>query len=277
VALAARQWPGDPARVRKEADRIRAARPTAVNLAWGVDRALARLTQGPQAVLEEALRLLEEDAAINRRIGERGARYLSELGLDRVTVLTHCNTGALATVEWGTALGVVHRLHDEGRLDEVFATETRPLLQGARLTAWELGEMGVRYRLVADSAAATVLARHLADVVIVGADRVVANGDVANKVGTYPIALAARRAGIPFVVAAPESTIDSATPSGADVQIEMRDPEEITSLGGVRTAPRDARALNFAFDVTPADLVEAIITDRRVIRPARGERPDRPE
>ncbi|MEV0675285.1 S-methyl-5-thioribose-1-phosphate isomerase [Actinosynnema sp. NPDC050436] len=255
VALAARGG-GD---VRAEAARLRAARPTAVNLAWGVDRVLARLEHGPAAVLAEAVHVLEDDVRRNRELGLRGARWLVErLGRTPVNVQTHCNAGALACVEWGTALGVVRALRDAGALGHVYVDETRPLLQGSRLTAWELAGMGVPHTVVVDSAGPTVIARGLADAVVVGADRIAANGDVVNKIGTYPLALAAARAGIPFVVAAPESTIDPATPDGARVEIEVRDPAEV--VGDRATA-----ALNYAFDVTPADLVSAIITDERTI------------
>ena len=164
-------------------------------------------------------------------------------------------------------------MHERGSLVSVTADETRPLLQGARLTAFELVEMGVEHRIVVDGAGASVIARGLADAVVVGADRIAANGDVANKIGTYPLALAAARAGIPFVVAAPESTLDPATASGDDIEIEERSPDEILGVGAGRVAPAGSAALNLAFDVTPADLVTAIVTERRVIRPAAGERP----
>ncbi|MFL6125054.1 S-methyl-5-thioribose-1-phosphate isomerase [Actinophytocola sp.] len=246
---------------------LRTARPTAVNLAWGVDRALAELPEGEDAVLAAALDLLESDAARNRAIGERGADFLARQGGAPLAVQTHCNAGALACVEWGTALGVVRSLHERKLLRHVYVDETRPLLQGARLTTWELAGMGVEHTLVVDSAGPSVLARGLADAVVVGADRITANGDVVNKIGTYPLALAAARAGLPFLVAAPESTVNPALASGADVEIEVRDGREV--LGGLP----DTRTLNLAFDVTPADLVTAIVTEDRLVRPARGERP----
>ena len=211
-------------------------------------------------------------------MGERGADLLTELctrpvaGDAGLTIHTHCNAGALATVDWGTALGVVRTLHDRGRVARVYADETRPLLQGARLTAWELDRLGIDYRVLVDGAGASVIARGLVDAVIVGADRVAANGDVANKVGTYPLALAAARAGIPFVVAAPESTVDAATPDGAAIEVEDRSDDEVVAVLGMSVAPAGARALNPAFDVTPADLVTAIVTEARVVRPAQGER-----
>jgi methylthioribose-1-phosphate isomerase/methylthioribulose-1-phosphate dehydratase len=273
VALAARLYAGDPARVTAAAAAIRKARPTAVNLAWGVDRALGRLDQGADAVVTEALAVLEEDVTCNRALSERGAQWLMQHVAGPVAVQTHCNAGALACVEWGTALGVVRALHERGALGHVYAAETRPLLQGARLTVWELAQMNIAHTLVVDSAAATVLARGLAKAVVVGADRVTANGDVVNKVGTYPLALAAAQAGVPMVVAAPESTIDLSTAAGEDVEIEIRGADEITGWGDVKVAPDGTDTLNYAFDVTPAALVTAIVTERRVILPAMGERP----
>lgn len=270
VALAARAEPG-----RRDGDvaALRAARPTAVNLAWGVERALARMAEGPDAVLAEALAVLAEDPVRNRALGERGADWLAERVVGPIAVHTHCNAGSLACVEWGTALGVVRSLHERDRLRHVYVDETRPLLQGARLTAWELAHLGIPHTLVVDSAGPTVLARGLADAVVVGADRIAANGDVVNKIGTYPLALAAARSGVPFVVAAPESTIDPSTASGDQVRIEVRDAAEIVSFGGAAVAPGGTQTLNLAFDLTPADLVTAIVTEDRVIRPALGERP----
>jgi methylthioribose-1-phosphate isomerase len=255
VALAARQGGDVPA----AAARLRAARPTAVNLARGVDRALARLGEGPDAVLAEARAVLDEEAAACRAIGERGADLLAPGRPLRL--LTHCNTGWLAAVEWGTALGIVTVLHERGQVEHVYADETRPLLQGARLTAWELAALGVDHRVVVDGAAPSLISRGLVDAVLVGADRIAANGDVANKVGTYPLALAAARAGVPFVVAAPESTVDKDTPAGADIEIEERDPAEVAA----------GPAYNPAFDVTPADLVTAVVTERRTVRPSEGD------
>lgn len=256
----------EPAYRDRDLAALRAARPTAVNLAWGVDQVLAKLPDGEDAVLAAAIEILESDAARNRALGERGADWLADLIDGPIAIQTHCNAGALACVEWGTALGVVRSLHLRNRLRHVYVDETRPLLQGARLTAWELADMGVDHTLVVDSAGATVLARGLAQAVVVGADRITANGDVVNKIGTYPLALAAARAGVPFLVAAPESTVDPALASGADVEIEVRDGREI--LGGLPDTP----TLNLAFDVTPADLVTAIVTEDRLVRPATGER-----
>ena len=255
VALAARR--GDD--VPGAAGRLRTARPTAVNLGRGVDRALARLADGPDAVLAEARAILDEEAKACRAIGERGADLLQR---DRpLRLLTHCNTGWLAAVEWGTALGIFTVLHERGQVEIVYADETRPLLQGARLTAWELAAQRIDHRVVIDGAAPSLIARGLVDAVVVGADRIAANGDVANKIGTYPLALAAARAGIPFVAAAPESTVDAGTPTGESIEIEERDPAEVAA----------GPACNPAFDVTPADLVTAVVTERRIVRPAGGE------
>jgi methylthioribose-1-phosphate isomerase len=255
VALAASNGENVP----EAAAKLRTARPTAVNLAWGVDRVLARTSH--EAMIAEARHILEDDVRRNSDLGHRGAQWLIDRIGPRVNVHTHCNAGALACVEWGTALGVVRALQERQALGHVYLDETRPLLQGARLTAWELAQMGAQHTVVVDSAGPTVIARGLADAVVVGADRIAANGDVVNKIGTYPLALAAARAGIPFVVAAPESTIDQATPSGADVEIEIRDAAEILHPD----SPDATGALNYAFDVTPADLVTAIVTDERII------------
>ena len=255
VALAAQRGNDVPG----VAGRLRTARPTAVNLGRGVDRALARWADGPDAVLAEARAILDEEAKACRAIGERGADLLQR---DRpLRLLTHCNTGWLAAVEWGTALGIVTVLHERGQVEIVYADETRPLLQGARLTAWELAAQRIDHRVVVDGAAPSLIARGLVDAVVVGADRIAANGDVANKIGTYPLALAAARAGIPFVAAAPESTVDAGTPIGESIEIEERDPAEVAA----------GPACNPAFDVTPADLVTAVVTERRIVRPAGGE------
>jgi methylthioribose-1-phosphate isomerase len=270
--------------VTRAIDRVRCARPTAVNLAWAVDRVARRVDDGDQAVEQEARAVLEEVAGANLGIACRGADLLIELcaqggrGEDAAAgtglrLHTHCNTGALACVEWGTALGVVRALHERGAVARVYADETRPLLQGSRLTAWELDRLGVEYRLVVDAAAPSLIARGLVDAVVVGADRIAANGDVANKIGTYPLALAAHRTRIPFVVAAPESTVDAATQDGSHIDIEDRSGDEVVAWDGRSVAPANARAVNPAFDVTPADLVTAIVTERRVVRPAAGERP----
>ena len=233
-------------------------RPTAVNLRWALDRVLAS-----GDALAEAHRILDEQVEADRRMGELGA-VLFEPG-DRV--LTHCNTGALATGGRGTAAGVLRSAWEGGRLEQVWVDETRPLLQGARLTAWELELEGIPYRVVADAGAGSLMARGLVSRVIVGADRIARNGDVANKIGTYPLAVLAQRHSIPFYVAAPVSTLDPGTPTGADIEIEERDPAEVVELGGHRIAPEGAEAANPAFDVTPAELVTAIVTEAGVLKP----------
>jgi methylthioribose-1-phosphate isomerase len=243
---------------RAAAERIAAARPTAVNLRWAVSRVLA--SRDREA---EALAILEEDVAACRAIGEHGRVELA--GATRI--LTVCNAGRLATAGIGTALGVVYAKAEAGEPVEVFACETRPLLQGARLTAWELADAGIRVTVLPDGAAASLLARGGVDAVIVGCDRVAANGDVANKVGTYPVALAARRHGVPFHVAGPRSTLDPATATGAEIEIEQRDGGEVRAIAGLDvTTP----VWNPAFDVTPAELVTSLITDAGVLRAPYG-------
>jgi methylthioribose-1-phosphate isomerase len=262
VALAART--GDLGRSLDEAAaRLIGARPTAVNLAWGVRRALEARAGGRAAILDAALEIVREDVATNRAIARRGAAFL----VGKRRVLTHCNAGGLAAVEVGTALAVIGALHELEELETVYVCETRPLLQGARLTTWELARSGVPHRLIVDGAAAGLIVGGHVDAVVVGADRIAANGDVANKVGTLGHALAAHRARIPFVVAAPESTFDPGTPNGRSIEIEERDPGEVLAFHGLRTAPTGTRARNPAFDVTPADLVSAIVTERRIIMP----------
>jgi S-methyl-5-thioribose-1-phosphate isomerase len=221
-------------------------------------------------VLAEALRVRDEEIASAEAMAQLGADLVKELCGGAPRLLTHCNTGALATVVGGTALAVVFELHRRGTLAGVVASETRPLLQGARLTAWELGNAGVPFRLAVDSAGPFLMARGEVDAVILGADRICANGDVVNKVGSYAHALGARAAGIPFICVAPESTVDMATPSGDAVEIEDRGAAEIGTIGGVPVAPAGAPAVNPAFDVTPHALVTAIVTDRRVVRLDRG-------
>jgi methylthioribose-1-phosphate isomerase len=268
VALLARQHPHEPSVVREQAERLAAARPTAVNLRWGVTRALSRLDDGPSAVLAEALEVLDHDEQANRQASLRAADLIRGL-CDRrpLRLLTHCNAGRLATVAWGTALGAVRALAEAGDVESVLADETRPLLQGARLTAYELAELAIPYQICADSAAAAAMSLGMVDCVIVGADRIARSGDVANKIGTFSVALAAARHGIPFIVVAPESTVDETIASGADIHIEQRDPAEVTHFAGQSIAPAGAGAFNPAFDITPADLVTAIVTQDRVWRP----------
>jgi methylthioribose-1-phosphate isomerase len=234
---------------RAAADLLRATRPTAVNLGWAIDRVL----EAPDA-LECARQLHRAQDAADRRLAELGAARFAPG--DRA--LTHCNAGALATAGYGTAGGVLRAAWEQGRLSEVWVDETRPLLQGARLTTYELGRAGIPYRLITDSSAGTLIARGLVDRIVVGADRIAANGDVANKVGTYPLAVLAARHGVPFLVAAPLSTVDASTPSGAAIPIEEREAAEVA---------RDLPALNLAFDVTPAELVSAIVTEAGVLEP----------
>ncbi len=272
VALEAKRA-GQPVQsILVDAERIADARPTAVNLRWAVEKVLLAVPHGHDAVVAAAVALMHADVETNLRMTNRGADLIEELCSSKlgagVAIHTHCNTGDLATVEGGTALGVAFRLHERGRLREVIADETRPLLQGSRLTAFELAERNIPYRISADGAGPTCIARGLVDVVLIGADRVAANGDTANKIGSYPLALACKRAGIPFVVVAPESTVDEATANGSDIHIEIRDDREVTHIGNVEVAPPGARAINFAFDVTPADLITAIVTEDRVIRPS---------
>jgi S-methyl-5-thioribose-1-phosphate isomerase/methylthioribulose-1-phosphate dehydratase len=259
----------DERAVRSDAERIVAARPTAVNLERGVRHVLSRLSDGTAAVVDAAVSLLEEDERINRAAARRAAELIRELCPGRqLRLLTHCNTGGLATVGWGTALGAIRELSAAGLVTEVLAGETRPLLQGARLTAWELRAAGIPHRLCVDSAGPAAIAGGLVDCVVVGADRIAANGDVANKIGTYALAVAAARQGVPFVVVAPESTIDDSTPDGGTITIEERPAAEVTHIGGVPLAPEGTNAYNPAFDVTPAELITGIVTERRLLRPA---------
>lgn len=249
-------------------------RPTAVNLFWALERAreTARWAPGPEEAAVRLSRLvdelIEEQQASDRAIADYGAALLPE----GARVLTHCNTGALATGAYGTALGVVRRAHELGKLALVYVDESRPRLQGARLTAWELHRAGVPFRLIVDAAAASLIARGMVDAVIVGADRIAANGDVANKIGTLALAVVARHFGVPFYVAAPLSTFDPETPDGASIRIEERSPDEVLAIGQERVAPEGTAVLNPAFDVTPAELVTALITDAGVVAAPVGER-----
>lgn len=246
--------------------RLNDARPTAINLGWALAR-MRRVLAGAGAdwrrVLEdEAGAIATEDLAANRRMGMLGAALI-ESGS---SVLTHCNTGSLATAGFGTALGVIRAGVAQGRIDRVYAGETRPWLQGARLTAWELQQDGIVPTLIADSAAAHLMRTGAVQWVVVGADRICANGDVANKIGTYPLAIAARHHGVGFMVAAPSSTVDMDTPDGDGIHIEERDAGELFGVGGVRTAAEDIDAWNPVFDVTPHALIDAIVTELGVIR-----------
>ncbi len=251
-------------------DVLHASRPTAVNLFWAIAKMRARLDAlgavppgvAAAALLEAARELCAEDVKLNRAMGEHGAALLG----DGARVLTHCNAGALATAGHGTALGVIRSAVEAGKRIEVYADETRPFLQGARLTAWELAQDGIPVTLIADSAAAFLMSRERIDAVIVGADRVAANGDVANKIGTYPVAVVARRHSIPFYVACPLSTIDVTVATGADIPIEERGAEELMGYRGTRWAPEGVAGMNPVFDVTPAELVTALITEKGIVR-----------
>src|SRR5262245_15112387 len=266
VALAARVRER-PVQVRADAAALRAARPTAVNLAHGVDHALtAYEASGAAAALTAAEAYAAADVAVNRALGAHGAALVT----DGARVLTHCNAGALACVGYGTAVGVIRAAAEMGKAPRVWVDETRPVLQGARLTAWELDRLGIEHTIVVDGAAGSLMARGEVDLVVVGADRVAANGDVANKIGTYQLAVLAHHHRIPFVVAAPRSTIDFATTDGTAIVVEDRPAHEVLTLGGAPTAPRGSGAANPAFDVTPAALVDAIVTEHGVItKPSR--------
>lgn len=278
VALAARQFPPakKPVEFAAAVEQIRTARPTAVNLEKRVSETMAAIRRSSgspaDAALEAAHAIRAEELQSSIKMGELGAYAILDLcGGGPITAMTICNTGGLATVERGTALAVIHRLHELGHLAEAIPLETRPLLQGGRLTTWELDRMGANYRLIVDSAGPFLLGRGAADVVLIGADRIAANGDTANKIGSYSLALGAREAGVPFIVVAPESTVDFETATGAEIEIEDRGPLEVTSVQGHEIATPGSAAINPAFDVTPAKLITAIVTERRVVRLDRGE------
>lgn len=270
VVLAARDryahspatWKQD---IEADLELLARSRPTAVNLFWAIERMrrhLANLSGDPhQALLAEARRIHEEDIAANRRMGALGAALIQ----DRCTVLTHCNTGSLATGGYGTALGVIRAAYAAGHISQVFADETRPWLQGARLTAWELVEDRIPVTLLVEGAAAHLMKQGGVRWVIVGADRIAANGDTANKIGTYSLAILARHHGVKFMVVAPTSTIDMNIASGADIPIEIRSPAEVLTLAGHPVAAEGAQAWNPAFDVAPAELIDAIVTERGVV------------
>lgn len=255
--------------VREAAAELQTTRPTAVNLFWALDRMLevisnddARDHELVRDLTAEAREIYDQDLAANRKMGMYGAVLVPQ----KARVLTHCNAGALATAGYGTALGVIRAAHEQGKVNVVYAGETRPLLQGARLTAWELARDGIDVVLITDSMAATVMARRLVDMVIVGADRIARNGDTANKIGTYALAVLARAHGIPLYVAAPLSTIDLSVKSGDDIPIEERDGTEVTTFAGRQVAPPAIGVFNPAFDVTPAGLISAIITEEGIVR-----------
>ncbi len=276
VALAARAsgaatGEGVLADVETAAKGLAGTRPTAVNLFWALERmtgvARAAATGAPDdlraRLLAEAHAIRDEDVAANRAMGAHGAALVPA----GARILTHCNAGALATAGYGTALGVVRAAHAQGKVARVWVDETRPVMQGSRLTAWELVREGIPHRLIADVAAASLMARGEVDLVVTGADRIAANGDTANKIGTYALAVLARHHGVPFYVAAPFSTIDPALPSGERIPIEERDGAEVRRVGAQQTAPAESPVFNPAFDVTPAELIAAIVTERGVFRP----------
>ncbi|MDO8478886.1 MAG: S-methyl-5-thioribose-1-phosphate isomerase [Candidatus Rokubacteria bacterium] len=275
VVLAARQsaapdGDGLVAELEEAIKGLAATRPTAVNLFWALDR-MRGVAEAHRALpvpalrerlLGEAQAILDEDLAGNKALGAHGAALVPE----RARILTHCNAGALATAGFGTALGVIRAAHEQGRVALVWVDETRPVMQGSRLTAWEMVKEGIPHRLISDVAAGFVMKQGEVDLVIVGADRIAANGDTANKIGTYSVAVLASHHGIPFYVAAPLSTIDPSIPSGAAIQIEERGGDEVRRIGGCQTAPAETPVYNPAFDVTPAELIAGIITERGVFR-----------
>jgi methylthioribose-1-phosphate isomerase len=256
-------------RVRLASDYLAASRPTAVNLFWALERMkrIAKAFRGKggraikEALLKEAMAIRDEDAAMCRHIGDHGQHLVKE----GCGVLTHCNAGGLATAEYGTALAPLYRAHELGRHFRVYADETRPLLQGARLTMWELQQAGIDCTLICDNVAAVVMKEGRVNLVLVGADRIAANGDTANKIGTYGVAVLAKHHGIPFYVAAPSTTFDLSIASGAEIPIEQRGAEEVTHGFGRQTAPAGAKVYCPAFDVTPAELITGIITERGLI------------
>jgi len=276
IALGALQ---SKARTREEllaelsavADTLRGTRPTAVNLFWAIERMLERardtrlagVEEIRQALVAEAQAMADEDVETNRRMGEYGATLIE----DGMNILTHCNTGSLAVVDYGTALGVVRTAHRQGKRIHVYVDETRPFLQGARLTAWELMQEGIPMTLICDDMAGHFMSRGLVDIVLVGADRIAANGDLANKIGTYTLAVLAKENGISFYSVAPTSSIDLSIPSGADIPIEERDPREVTHIQGVPIAPEGVNAANPAFDVTPHRYITGIVTEKGIIYP----------
>lgn len=270
VVLAAMES-SEMAHLSRALDEIRNARPTAVNLMWAVDRMRSLIESNKRApgtvvlrlLKEEAEKIHSEDVAMCAAIGEHGNGLIS----DGMTILTHCNAGPLATTGIGTALAPIFTAHEDGKRIRVYADETRPLLQGARLTMWELMQEGIEATLICDSAAAFLMSRGKIDCVIVGADRIAANGDVANKIGTLSVAIAASHYGVKFYVAAPSSTFDAGTPDGSGIRIEERDPREITHFKKARAAPKSASVYSPAFDITPASLITAIISERGVFKP----------
>jgi methylthioribose-1-phosphate isomerase len=267
----ARDRPGLLRDLETAAHELRAARPTAVNLGWALDRMMRRATDESlrgaddiRAVLAaEAQAMAEEDVAVNKRMGANGASLIR----DGDTILHHCNTGGLAAVDYGTALGAIRCAHEQGKRVHVLVDETRPRLQGARLTAWELQQWGIPFTLIADNAAGHFLRKGRVNVIMFGADRIARNGDVANKIGTYKLAVVGRENGVPVYSVAPTSTVDLALPDGDAIPIEERDPREVTDIGGIRIAPEGIRVANPAFDVTPHRYITGIVTENGIAYP----------
>jgi methylthioribose-1-phosphate isomerase len=258
--------------LEKNIDALRDARPTAVNLAWAVEKIRKHVASGRDAVLAAAQELASEDKQSSTDMGNIGADWLiNKLGAKPLTLLTHCNTGSLATTGTGTALGVVKEMHKRGYIKEVFADETRPLLQGSRLTAWELMKSEIAYRIEPDGAAAMAILSGRIDAALIGADRIAKNGDSANKIGSLSVALACHAAGIPFLVVAPESTVDRSIATGQEIHIEIRGDEELTHFKGMQVAPIGAKTFNPAFDVTPAKYISAVITEKQSYEIAKGQ------
>lgn len=258
-------------RVEEIAEYLNSSRPTAVNLSWALKKIVDRLRLNSRGsvesmrkiAVETAVEIHNEDRQLCKSIGKHGASLVPA----SARILTHCNTGSLATAEFGTAFSVILHAHQQNKLSHVWVDETRPLLQGSRLTAWELKKAGIPFSLNIDSAAAFLMQQNLVDLVVTGADRIAANGDTANKIGTYSLAVLAEKHGIPFYVAAPYSTIDTNIPNGSHIEIEMRNDEEVTSFGNRKTAPDSIKVYNPAFDVTPSELITAIITERGILQP----------
>ncbi len=273
MALAAREFSGRAdylAQMARASAALEASRPTAVNLSWALNRMAALWRSGgtPESLEAEAAAIQREDLAMCRAIGGFGEALVPE----HARILTHCNAGALATGGYGTALGVIRSAFARGMVDMVYCDETRPLLQGARLTAYELVKDGIPATLITDSMAGSLMARGKIDLVVVGCDRMAVNGDFANKIGTYSVAVLAKHHGIPFYTALPSSTIDKSLPDGGGIVIEQRDPREVTRFQGVQTAPEGVRVCNPAFDITPHELLTGIITEKGVLLPPFGER-----
>ncbi|MEY4498177.1 MAG: hypothetical protein RJA40_282 [Actinomycetota bacterium] len=267
---ARKNWSSDE--LEKAIDDLRDARPTAVNLAWAVEKIRALVPRGRDAVLAAAEELASEDKKSSTDMGNIGADwFVNSLGSRPLTLLTHCNTGSLATTGTGTALGVIREMHGRGLVKEVYADETRPLLQGSRLTAWELMKSEIPYRIEPDGAAAMAILSGRIDAALIGADRIAKNGDSANKIGSLSVALACHAAGIPFLVVAPESTVDRSIADGSQIHIEIRADEELTHFKGQQVAPIGAKTFNPAFDVTPAKYISAVITELKAYEIAKGE------